>query len=41
VPKPKYPDYSFGYTFERDYSTAVPPPDTYNASKPDKKSFNR
>ena len=39
-PKHKYPDYSFGYHFERDYSTKVPPPDSYNAQRVGKKDFN-
>ena len=42
VPKEKYPHYSFGYHFERDYSTKVPPPDSYCNQKPkDRKYFNK
>ena len=41
VPKVKYPDYSFGYHFERDYSSAVPPPNNYNPMIIDRKAFNK
>jgi len=41
APKQKYPDYSFGYYSERDYSTQVPPPNAYNSKIVDKSSFNK
>ena len=41
--KPAYPKYSFGYSQEMNYSTAVPAPNTYRIqrNKSDKKDFNK